>query len=111
MQRDRLFVSEMIDAAEQARALTADIGPADLEHDRQRRDALLWNFTVLGEAAAKVSPSSRSATRRSTGGVPPTPATGSSTADLEILYNTASEHLGAMTEALTSVLAELEQSP
>jgi uncharacterized protein with HEPN domain len=31
--------------------------------------------------------------------------------DLEILYNTASEHLGAMTEALTSVLAELEQSP
>lgn len=31
--------------------------------------------------------------------------------DLEILYNTAAEHLGAMTEALKSVLAELEQSP
>jgi uncharacterized protein with HEPN domain len=26
-----------------------------LEGDRQRRDALLWNFTVLGEAAARLS--------------------------------------------------------
>jgi len=26
-----------------------------LEQDRQRRDALLWNVTVLGEAAARLS--------------------------------------------------------
>jgi uncharacterized protein with HEPN domain len=26
-----------------------------LETDRQRRDALLWNFTVLGEAAGQLS--------------------------------------------------------
>jgi uncharacterized protein with HEPN domain len=31
--------------------------------------------------------------------------------DLEILYNTASEHVGATAEALKSVLPELEQSP
>ena len=31
--------------------MTAD----ELQDDRQRRDALLWNFTVLGEAAARLS--------------------------------------------------------
>jgi len=45
----------MIDAAEQARRLTADITVSQLETDRQRRDALLWNFTVLGEAVGQLS--------------------------------------------------------
>jgi uncharacterized protein with HEPN domain len=51
MQRDILLLTEMIDAAEQAQRLTEDITVSQLETDRQRRDALLWNFTVLGEAA------------------------------------------------------------
>jgi Protein of unknown function DUF86 len=53
MQRDVLLLTEMIDAAEQALAhgVTAD----DLAAGRQRRDALLWNFTVLGEAAGQLS--------------------------------------------------------
>jgi hypothetical protein len=55
MQRDILLLTEMIDAAEQARQLTADITVSQLETDRQRRDALLWNFTVLGEAAGQLS--------------------------------------------------------
>jgi hypothetical protein len=45
----------MIDAAEQARQLAVGVSATDLERDRQRRDALLWNFTVLGEAAARLS--------------------------------------------------------
>jgi len=49
MQRDILLLTEMIDAAEQAHQLTAGITIGQLETDRQRRDALLWNFTVLGE--------------------------------------------------------------
>jgi uncharacterized protein with HEPN domain len=53
MQRDILLLTEMIDAAEQAHQLTAGITIGQLETDRQRRDALLWNFTVLGEAACK----------------------------------------------------------
>ncbi len=53
MQRDVLLVSEMVAAAEQAQALVADVDLAGLGEDRQRRDALLWNFTVLGEAAAQ----------------------------------------------------------
>jgi uncharacterized protein with HEPN domain len=45
----------MIDAAEQAQELTRGVSAGDLEADRQRRDAPLWNFTVLGEAAGQLS--------------------------------------------------------
>jgi hypothetical protein len=55
MQRDLLLLTEMIDAAEQAQQLVDGITVSELEADRQRRDALLWNFTVLGEAAGQVS--------------------------------------------------------
>ena len=55
MQRDILLLTEMIDAAEQAHQLAAGVTVSELEADRQRRDALLWNFTVLGEAAAQLS--------------------------------------------------------
>ena len=55
MQRDILLLTEMIDAAEQAQWLTAGITVSQLETDRQRRDALLWNFTVLGEASGQLS--------------------------------------------------------
>ena len=55
MQRDILLLTEMIDAAEQAHQLTAGITIGQLETDRQRRDALLWNFTVPGEAAGQLS--------------------------------------------------------
>jgi uncharacterized protein with HEPN domain len=56
MQRDILLLGEMIEAAEQIQSLTSSTRvAADLESDRLRRDALLWNFTVLGEAAAQLS--------------------------------------------------------
>lgn len=51
MQRDILLLTEMIDAAEQAQKLATGVTVSQLETDRQRRDALLWNFTVLGEAS------------------------------------------------------------
>jgi uncharacterized protein with HEPN domain len=55
MRRDVLLLAEMIDAAEQAQHLVNGVTVEDLEADRQRRDALLWNFTVLGEAAGQLS--------------------------------------------------------
>jgi uncharacterized protein with HEPN domain len=55
MQRDILLLTEMVDAAEQAQQLTTDMTAGQLEADRQRRDALLWNFTVLGEGIADYS--------------------------------------------------------
>ena len=53
MQRDILLLTEMVDAAEQAGQLTAGITVSQLETGRQRHDALLWNFTVLGEASSR----------------------------------------------------------
>jgi len=55
MPRDDLLLAEMIDAAEPAVTLVGDSTVGDLESDRMLRDALLWNFTVLGEAAAQLS--------------------------------------------------------
>jgi len=55
MRRDLLFVTEMIDSAEQTHKLATQASLDDLSKDRQLRDALLWNFTVLGEAATQVS--------------------------------------------------------
>ena len=51
MQRDLLLLHEMIDAAEQAQHVVAGHTAAEIAADWRRRDSLLWNFTVLGEAA------------------------------------------------------------
>ena len=45
----------MIEAAVQAVALVQDVDVPQLSADRMRRDALLWNFAVLGEAATQLS--------------------------------------------------------
>lgn len=59
MRRDILLLTEMIEAAEHPQQLAADVTVSELEADRQRRDALLWNFTVLGEAAGQLSSETR----------------------------------------------------
>lgn len=61
MQRDRLLIGEIIDAAERLVELTLDRTPADFDEDRDRRDALLWNFTVLGEAVGQLSEATKGA--------------------------------------------------
>jgi uncharacterized protein with HEPN domain len=59
MRRDALLVAEMIEAAEQAITLVGNLTVEQLQDDRVRREALLWNFTVLGEAATSVSPETK----------------------------------------------------
>jgi len=54
MRREVLLLEEMIDAAEEAHRLVEGVTATELAGDRLRRDALLWNFTVLGEAAAQL---------------------------------------------------------
>lgn len=61
MWRDRLFVVGMIDACERVAALVDGRDATAVEADRDVRDALLWNFTVLGEAANQVSEQTRAA--------------------------------------------------
>ena len=54
MQRELLLLDEMAAAAEQAHRLVEGLTAEEIAGDRVRRDALLWNFTVLGEAAAQL---------------------------------------------------------
>jgi uncharacterized protein with HEPN domain len=63
MRRDLLLLGEMIEAADRAAQLAGGVTAEELAADRQRSEALLWNFTVLGEAT-------RAAVRRAQGGVP-----------------------------------------
>jgi len=55
MQRDLLLLGEMIEAAERAHQLTDGLTLEALQADRLRSESLLWNFTVLGEAASQLS--------------------------------------------------------
>lgn len=111
MQRDLLLLSEMIDAAEQARSLVDGRTAAEIDGDRLRRDALLWNFTVLGEAATLVSAETKAR-------FPAVPwrnpirlrnrvVHGYWSVDVEVLHTTASEQLGDFADQLRGVEAWL----
>ena len=54
MRREVLLIGEMVDAVEQILLLTDGLTEEDVNADRSRRDAVFWNFTVLGEAAAQL---------------------------------------------------------
>ena len=55
MRRDALLLAEIIGAIERIVEITGSVNPAEIEETPDQRDALLWNFTVLGEAANQVS--------------------------------------------------------
>ena len=112
MRRELLLIAEMAEAAEQATALVANTDVASLTEDRQRREALLWNFTVLGEAAAQLN----DAVKERFPDVPWAQPVrlrnriihGYWSVDLEILHTTATDQLPDFAEQLRGVLATLE---
>lgn len=55
MRRDALLLAEIVGAIERILEITSAAREADLTESADQRDALLWNFTVLGEAANQVS--------------------------------------------------------
>jgi uncharacterized protein with HEPN domain len=112
MQRDVLLLHEMIDAAEQARQLVAGRSVPDILADRMRRDSLMWNFTVLGEAAGLVSEATNAR-------FPHVPwrnpvrlrnriVHGYWSVDVDVLYTTATEQLGEFISMIREVLTSLE---
>jgi uncharacterized protein with HEPN domain len=112
MRRDVLLLAEMIGAAEQAQYLVDGVTAEDLEADRQRRDALLWNFTVLGEAAGQLSAEVKARFAEISW---PQPVRlrnriihGYWSIDLEVLHTTASKQLPAFTENLRRALSSLQ---
>ena len=115
MQRDQLLLGEMIEAADRAHQLTDGISVEELQADRLRAESLLWNFTVLGEAAAQLSDELK--TR-----FPDVPwqqpdrlrnriVHGYWSIDMEILHTTASDQLPAFAAELRTVLGALNAYP
>jgi uncharacterized protein with HEPN domain len=47
-------VAEIVDAAERIIELTVEASVESIDLDRTRREALLWSFTVLGEACGQL---------------------------------------------------------
>ena len=80
-----------------------------LVDDRQRRDALLWNYTVLGEAAAQVSNELKSEFPNLPWEQPSRLRNrivhGYWSIDLEILHTTATDQLPSFVEDLRQALA------
>jgi len=119
MQRDLLLLGEMIEAAERASQLTDGVTVDELQTDRLRKESLLWNFTVLGEAAAQVS----EAVRQRFPEIPwQQPSRlrnrvvhGYWSIDMEILHTTATEQLPSFTADLRRVqdalTAEADEGP
>jgi uncharacterized protein with HEPN domain len=114
MQRDRLLVEEMIEAANRAIELTNDVTVDEVAADRNRLDALLWNFTVLGEAATQVSATTKGLYSYVNWANPARLRNrivhGYWSIDLEVLHTTATEQLGKFVDDLRSVLEVIEDS-
>lgn len=68
MRREVLLVAEIIDSAERIVALTSGVTVALLDEDRNRREALLWSFTVLGERRSNSTTIGSRGSRRCSGG-------------------------------------------
>ena len=111
MRRELVLIGEMIEAAEQAHSLVAGTEVADLSSDRQRCDALLWNFTVLGEAAAQLDDAIKARFPTVEWARPSQLRNrvihGYWSIDLEILHTTATDLLPGFVAQLRTVLAQL----
>jgi uncharacterized protein with HEPN domain len=55
MRRDALLLAEIVGAIERILEISYAVNPAEVDGEPDQRDALLWNFTVLGEAANQLS--------------------------------------------------------
>lgn len=112
MRREILLIGEMIDAAEQAQRLIMGIDVDALAEDRQRRDALLWNYTVMGEAAAQLTDEVKARFPEIPWAQPSRLRNrvihGYRSIDLEILHTTAEDQLPQFADQLRAALTELE---
>lgn len=111
MRREALLLVEMVDAARQAMTLVAGRDDA-LREDRLRRDALLWNFMVLGEASSQL-PAEFKADHPEVNWARPTQLRhrivhGYWSVDMDVLITTAELDLPSFVEQLEAVLREID---
>jgi uncharacterized protein with HEPN domain len=111
MQRDLLLLGEIIEAAKRLQELTDGLTAEDIAEDELRRDALLWNFTVLGEATAQLSEALRAQHAtvewRRPAQLRNRIVHGYWSIDLEILVNTAHDDLAGFVEDVRRVIEAL----
>ena len=112
MQRDQLLLAEIVEAVQRIIELTSGRSVEDIETDRDRRDALLWNFTVLGEAAARLSETTRAQHPEVPWGDPVRLRNrivhGYWSVDLDVLLATANDDLPTFLAGATAARASLD---
>lgn len=115
MQREVLLIREMIDAATRIREVIGDLDADSLRADSLRLDAVLWNFTVLGEAASQI-PDAVKERHPNVGWAQPTRLRnrivhGYWSVDVDILLAAAARDLPGLIDQLTAVLATYVTGP
>jgi uncharacterized protein with HEPN domain len=109
MPRDDLLLEEMVDASARAIEIVGRLDPDDPTSDRDLLDALLWNFTVLGEAARAVSDEVKTEHQDVPWADPVRLRNrivhGYWSVDLDVLMSTAKEDLPALIEAVERIRA------
>ncbi len=109
MRRDVLLLEQMIEAADRAVALVNGVTLQELASDPIRRDALLWNLTVLGEASTQLSPAIKEqfadVAWRQPGRLRNRIVHGYWSIDLEIVHTTAQQQLPGFAGDLKRVLS------
>ena len=112
MQRELLLLREMRDAAEGIPDLLGDRSSEQVEADGIRRSALLWHFTVLGEAASQVPSETKDASPkiawRAATRLRNRIVHGYWDIDVETLVATAADDLPEMITQLESAIAALQ---
>lgn len=115
MRRDRLLVAELIDAAERIVELSAGATVESLDEDRDRRESLLWSFTVLGEASSQLDQTVKSAhpgvNWRAASSLRNRIVHGYWQISTAILLATAQDDMPGFLEAVREVEASLSESP
>lgn len=107
MRRDHILLAEILEAGERILVLVESRSAADFEIDPDRRDALLWNFTVLGEAVGRLSDEIKHGHPEVAWSSPVRMRNrivhGYWSIDLDILVTTARDDLGGFLEAVRSL--------
>jgi len=113
MRRELLLLREMCDAATAIRELVSGDDADQIEQDALRRSALLWYFTVLGEAATQVPPETKAAAPgvkwRAASRLRNRIVHGYWDIDIETLVATATDDLPEMIGHLAQAISGLEQ--
>ncbi|RCS57294.1 DUF86 domain-containing protein [Microbacterium sp. JB110] len=112
MRRELLLLREMIDAVERIRQVVGDLDAESLRDDDLRTESVLWNFTVLGEAAAQM-PGDVKERHPDVGWAQPTCLRnrivhGYWSVDVRLLHDVATHDLAELVDQLSAVLEAAE---